>query len=138
MLEKHRLARFLLAGSAGFTVDALLLSALVSGLHWSPYAARALSFSIAMIITWHLNRTLTFRDRTSPRMGPEFVRYVLVQIGGVVVNYGTFSALVTLSGQAQRWPVLALVPAAAAAMCFTYLGMHYYAFPRTPLDAAHD
>lgn len=137
-MERNRVARFLLAGLAGFTADALLLSALVGGFDWSPYSARVLSVSIALIITWHLNRTLTFRDRSSERLGPEFGRYVLVQAGGVLVNYGAFSVFVTLSSHATRWPVLALVPAAAMAMGFTYVGMHYYAFPRTQLDAAHD
>jgi putative flippase GtrA len=130
MFDRTRVVHFLLAGSAGFCVDALLLSALVTGLGWSPYSARILSFAAAMTVTWLLNRTLTFRDRPSSRMAPELARYAVVQIGGVVVNYGIFSLVVTLSDQAARWPVLALVPAAAAAMCLTYLGMHYFAFPR--------
>lgn len=138
MFERSRVKSFLLAGSAGFTVDALILSALVNGFGWSPYSARALSFSIAMVITWYLNRTLTFSDRPSKHLGPELLRYALVQIGGVVVNYGVFSAVVALSAQAARWPIIALVPAAATAMGFTYLGMHYFAFPRQPLGATHD
>jgi hypothetical protein len=61
-----------------------------------------------------------------------------VQGVGVIVNYGIFSAVVLLSSQAARWPALALIPAAAAAMCVTYLGMHHYAFPRTQLGTAHE
>lgn len=138
MFERSRVTRFLLAGSTGFTVDALLLSALVNGFGWSPYGARALSFSIAMAITWYLNRTLTFSDRPSKSLAPELLRYAVVQFGGVVVNYGVFSAVVALSAQAARWPILALVPAAATAMGFTFLGMHYFAFPRQPLGPAHE
>jgi putative flippase GtrA len=138
MSERSRLTRFLLAGSAGFTVDALLLSALVNGYAWSPYRARALSFSLAFAITWYLNRRLTFRDRPSQRLAPELLRYALVQFGGVIANYGVFSAVVALSEQAARWPFIALVPAAATAMGFTYFGMLYYAFPRQPLAGAHD
>jgi putative flippase GtrA len=131
MFERVRVANFLLAGSAGFCADALVLSALVNRFGWSPFTARAVSFSIAMAITWYLNRRMTFKDRPSRGMGPELARYALVQIGGVVVNYGVFSALVTLWGQAARWPVIALVPASAIAMCFTYVGMHFFAFPAT-------
>jgi putative flippase GtrA len=138
MSQRSRIARFLLAGSAGFTVDALLLSALVNGYAWSPYRARVLSFSFAFAITWYLNRTLTFRDRSSARLAPELLRYALVQCGGVIANYGVFSAVITLSAQAARWPLIALVPAAATAMGFTFFGMHYYAFARQPLEAAHD
>jgi putative flippase GtrA len=134
MFERTRVVRFLLAGSAGFSVDALLLSVLANALDWSPYTARAVSFPIAMAVTWYLNRTVTFRDRPSTRLGSELARYVAVQLGGAAVNYGVFSAVVTLSDQAARWPVLALVPAAAAAICFTYVGMHYFAFPH---NAAH-
>lgn len=137
MFERTRLTRFILAGSSGFTADALLLSALVSWFGWSPYLARALSFSVAMLITWYLNRTMTFGDRPKAGVGSELARYALVQVGGVVVNYGVFAAVVALSARAERWPLIALFPAAAAAMGFTYIGMHYFAFPRK-LEAAHD
>jgi len=138
MFERARIKRFLLAGSAGFAVDALLLSVLVNGLGWSPYRARALSVSFAIAVTWYFNRTLTFADRPSKRVAPELLRYAVVQLGGVVVNYGVFSAGVALSTQAMRWPLIALVPAAAAAMGFTYLGMHYFAFPPQPPEASRD
>jgi putative flippase GtrA len=124
MFGRTRVVHFLLAGSAGFTFDAALLTALVNGLGWSPYAARAVSFPLALAITWLLNRTLTFRDRPSTGAGLELMRYAIVQLGGAAVNYGVFFTLVTLS--------------AAAAMCLTYLGMHYFAFPRARLDTAHD
>jgi putative flippase GtrA len=137
MFERARLARFLLAGASGFTADALLLSALVSWFGWSPYVGRALSLSVAVGITWYLNRTLTFGDRPRSGVGSELVRYALVQAGGVVVNYGVFATTVALSARAERWPIVALLPAAAAAMCFTYVGMHYFAFPRE-LDMARD
>lgn len=137
MFERARLTRFLLAGAAGFTADALLLSALVSWLAWSPYLSRALSLSVAVGITWYLNRTLTFGDRPRTGVGSELVRYALVQGGGVVVNYGVFATVVALSARAERWPFIALFPAAAAAMCFTYVGMHYFAFPRE-LEIAPD
>ena len=138
MLDRTRVARFLVAGSSGFIVDVLLLSALVNGLGWSPYPARVVSYSFALLLTWHLNRTFTFRDRSSPRMGREFVRYLVVQIGGVVVNYGLFAALVATWPDAARWPTLALVPAAAVAMCFTYVGMHQFTFPSAQVDSSHE
>jgi putative flippase GtrA len=137
MFERTRLTRFLLAGASGFTADALLLSALVSWFGWSPYLGRALSLSVAIGITWYLNRTLTFGDRPKAGVGLELARYALVQGGGVVVNYGVFATVVALSARAERWPLIALFPAAAAAMWFTYVGMHYFAFPRE-LEIARD
>jgi putative flippase GtrA len=138
MFAKSRFVRFFIVGSIGFGVDAVLLSTLVNALGWSPFAARVVSFSAALGVTWYLNRSFTFRDRAAPRAGPEAVRYVLVQVSGALLNYGTFSALVVLFAQAARWPILALVPASALAMCFNYLGMYYFAFRRPPLNPAHE
>jgi putative flippase GtrA len=138
MFAKSRIVRFLIAGSIGFGVDAVLLSAFVNALGWSPFVARAVSFSIAMCVTWYLNRTFTFHDRAAQRAGPEAVRYALVQASGALLNYGTFSALVVLFESAARWPVLALVPASALAMCFNYLGMYFFAFRRQAMNPAHE
>ena len=137
MSERTRLVYFLMAGSAGFSVDALILTALVSLLEWSPYLARVLSFSVAVTVTWYINRNFTFADRPSRHVGSEYARYLVVQIVGVIVNYGTFSAIVMVSSLSATWPVLALVPASLVAMFVTYLGMHHFAFPRAA-ETAHD
>jgi putative flippase GtrA len=125
---------FVMAGGTGFCVDALVLSALVNAMAWSPYLARVVSFSIAMTATWYLNRALTFSDRSARRAGAEYLRYAAVQIVGAAVNYGTFAAIVLLFEIASRLPILALVPASLLAMFVTYLGMHRFAFPRQSLE----
>jgi len=137
MGEKWRIVYFLLAGSAGFLVDAAILTALVSLAGWSPYAARIVSFSVAVTVTWYLNRNFTFRDRPAQRIGHEYLKYAIVQGVGITINYGVFSVIVFLSAHAARLPVLALVPASAVAMFATYLGMHRFAFPRA-VEPAHE
>ena len=134
MRERTRLVYFVVAGGTGFCVDGLILSVLVNAFGWSPYLARVVSYSIAITATWYLNRNLTFRDRSAERVGAEYVRYAAVQIVGAVVNYGTFAALVMLFDLALRWPIVAFVPASLVAMFVTYLGMHWFAFPRRSLE----
>jgi putative flippase GtrA len=134
MRERTRLVYFFAAGATGFCVDGLVLSALVNVLGWSPYLARVLSYSIAVTATWYLNRHLTFRDRSARRAGAEYLRYVIVQIVGAAVNYGSFAAIVALFELGSRWPIIALVPASLIAMFVTYLGMHLFAFPRQSLE----
>ena len=134
MSERTRLVYFIVAGGTGFCVDALVLSVLVNAFGWSPYLARVVSFSIAVTATWYLNRKLTFRDRSARHVGTEYMRYAAVQIVGAAVNYGTFAALVMLFDLALRWPLVALAPASLVAMFVTYLGMHWFAFPRRSLE----
>jgi putative flippase GtrA len=130
MGEKSRIVYFLAAGSTGFVIDATILTALVSLAGWSPYAARIVSFSVAVTATWYINRRFTFGDRPAQHIGHEYLKYLLVQGVGVAINYGVFSAVVFASAYAARLPVLALIPASLLAMFATYLGMHRFAFPR--------
>ena len=56
----RQLLLFGIAGTLGFFVDAGVVSVLVHGLDWNPYAARAVSFLCAVATTYVFNRHITF------------------------------------------------------------------------------
>ncbi len=95
-----QMLRFGAVGGVGFVVDGGLLWLLI-GFDLNPYLARALSFPVAVVVTWALNRNWTFRaTRDASRQG-QFGRYFGVQIVGSLTNYLIYSAVIGVFGTAS-------------------------------------
>ena len=58
-----------------------------------PLLARLVSLALATLVTWRLNRALTF-DRSGRRTGEEAMRYAAVAASAQAVSYAVFAALV--------------------------------------------
>lgn len=105
----QQLTHFALVGLVGFFVDAGVL--LVVSRWLGPYGGRVLSFAAAVLATWLLNRSLTFRHQRSGKpVHHELAHYALTTLGGGAVNFGCYYLLVYLLGL----PAL-LLPMAVAA-----------------------
>ncbi len=88
-----QLAHFAFAGVIGFLVDAGVL--LIVSPWLGPYGGRLLSFAAAVLATWFLNRSLTFRHQRSGKpVHHELARYALTTLGGGAVNFSCYSLLV--------------------------------------------
>ena len=89
-----------------------------------PMAARAtLAYAPAMLANYLLHRTFTFRSmRPHTHAGP---RYVIVQLGGMLINSG----VLWLGMDVKAWPYL---PVQAAAIClmalWSFAGQKLWAF----------
>src|SRR5471030_1869876 len=84
---------FGLVGSVGFAVDAGVLTLLSSKMGVNVYLARLCSFTVAVFITWMLNRKWVFKadgPRTTTKTN-EYLGYLSVQIVGALINLGIFS-----------------------------------------------
>lgn len=116
--------RFLGIGGLGLVTDLSVFTvAAAYGLH--PLAARVVSLAAATVVTWRLNRALTF-DRSHRRQGEEAMRYVLVTVTAQGTSYAIFAALIyTLFA---RLPQAALVIGAAIAAIVSYNGHRLFAF----------
>lgn len=121
--------RFLGVGGLGLIVD-LAVFTLVVAHGVEALLARLVSLAIATLLTWQLNRALTF-DHSGRRPADEALRYAAVGVGAQAVSYGIFAVLVvTLLGPL---PQLALIAGAAAGALFSYSGQMLFAFrPRHP------
>mgnify|MGYP001812470458 CR=1 FL=1 len=118
---------FLLAGLAALATDAAILTLFTDVVGASPYLARLFSIMIAMVVSWQLNRRITFAVGT-PSTLHEFARFAAVSWGAQVINYGTFAALITWLP--TLWPVWALIAGAALAMFASYAGYRFGVFPK--------
>lgn len=124
----YGLVPFLVVGTIGFSVDAVALALLTHGAGLGPYLARALSFMVAVSATYALNRAWSFRARASKRRGPEYGRYLAVQIGGVAINFACFALCIELWPVFAANPVLALAVGSIVAMAWNYAGARLFTF----------
>jgi putative flippase GtrA len=118
--------RFLGVGSFGLVTDFCVFTILME------YAPRPLlmrlgSLAAAALVTWRLNRALTFDD-SGRRQHDEAMRYVAVTAASQGTSYAVFAALVlTLF---STLPQAALVIGAAIGAVVGYNGHRLFAFAR--------
>lgn len=119
-----RVLRFLGVGGFGLLTDLCVFTALGPfGLH--PLIARVFSLAAATLVTWRLNRALTF-DRSHRPQGEEAARYTAVTVVAQGTSYTVFAVLVltVLSGLPQA----ALLIGAAFGAVIGYCGHRFFAF----------
>jgi len=121
--------RFLAVGGLGLICDlAIFTLVLAHGPH--PLLARLVSLAAATVVTWRLNRALTF-DRSGRRPADEAMRYAAVAAAAQATSYTVFALFVVTILAAT--PQLAVLIGAAAGALVSYNGQALFAFrPRTP------
>lgn len=128
MAEVSRLRHvggFIVAGSTAFVTDVGVFQVLHATLSVNPLIARLLSISVAMVVSWLINRRLTFDVPGPPRLA-EFLRFAAIAWMSSAVNYAVFAAALLL--RPDVWPPLAIAIATGVAMGVSYLGMRLAVF----------
>jgi putative flippase GtrA len=121
-----RIARFLAVGLAGLAVDSSVFSLLFSqGAGVAP--ARAASLAVATLVTWTLNRHLTF-ESADRAPGRELAVYAGVALAVQGFNYGLFLALVSFANNTH--PLAWLVAAAVVTAALSFTGHSLFTFAR--------
>ena len=118
-------SRFLQVGAVAFVVDAGVLWILVYIFNWPPIAARVVSFSSTIALTFVLNARYTF---AVPMSGASKTRYVIIQCLGAGLNFGLYSSLILLAWLGPLW---SLVVGSAAASTHNFLLMRRYVYAQT-------
>jgi len=125
--------RFLGVGGLGLITDLGVFTAIL-GHGVPPLTARLVSLAMATLITWRLNRALTF-DYSGRRPADEAMRYATVAATAQAVSYALFAALVVTVFPAI--PQLAVLCGAAAGAIISYSGQVLFAFrPQRPAASA--
>jgi putative flippase GtrA len=107
--------RFGVVGTIGFAVDtAVLYAGLALGL--GLYGGRAVSYLVAATTTWALNRLWTFRGRGEGPAHQQWALFLLVNLIGFAMNYGTYAALIAFVPMVAAHPVLGVAAGAIAGM----------------------
>jgi len=116
--------RFLAVGALGLITDLGVFTIVIA--HWPhPLAARVVSLAAATLITWRLNRALTF-DKSGRQQTDEAARYAAVAATAQGVSYAVFAVLVLTV--LARHPQVALLIGAGIAALFSYNGHRLFAF----------
>lgn len=107
-------------------IEAVLLTYFATVPAVGAVKGRAISFPIAVLTTWWLNRTLTFRSKNNPHR--ESFRYLLVQALGAGANLGVFMVLVSAFPWLRSVPVLPLFIAAIFGLLVNFALSKKYVF----------
>jgi putative flippase GtrA len=119
--------RFGLVGAAGFTIDAIILHGLVhAGMNY--FGGRLVSFAIAVVCTWQMNRSFTFRTPSAHGTFKEAALYVGVQCAGGAANIGVYTAAILLMPVLKDWLLVPLAMGSGAGLCLTFIGSKHLAF----------
>lgn len=121
--------RFLAVGALGLLTDLGVFTAIITWFN-APLVVRLISLAVATLLTWRLNRALTF-ERSGRHPRDEALRYVAVTLVAQGSSYAVFAVLVL---SVLAWmPQAALVIGAAIAAAVSYNGHRLFAFaPVTP------
>jgi putative flippase GtrA len=108
--------RFGMVGVAGLVVDISVLYFALRVLHTGPYTGRAISYLAAATSTWYLNRRITFADRRSDAFAREWLKFVVFNGGGGVLNYLTYTATLHYVGSSGFGPAIGVAMGSLAGM----------------------
>lgn len=127
---KRQLIHFALAGIAGYVADAgtLMLISPLAG----PYAGRGISFLVAVLVTWIINRNVTFKQQRGGRsLHREFIAYLSTALVGGAASLGSYSLLVSLFGSQPAALALFVAIGSVIGMAFNFaLSKHVVFGPR--------
>ena len=126
---------FGLIGGVGFLVDGGILTLLTSWFLMNVYTARAVSFPVATVVTWYLNRSFTFKSHAASNISKEeYVRYFVVQIGGSLLNLSVFIILIYFFSWMEGLPIVPLAVGAVFGMVFNYTFSRIWVFRTVQLN----
>src|SRR5256714_1065165 len=128
VLAEHlpRPLRFLGVGAIGLTTDICVFT-ILTGATPRPLLMRLFSLAAATVVTWRLNRALSF-DHSGRHQGGEAMRYASVTAASQGTSYAVFAALVLTVFAAL--PQAALVAGAAVGAVVGYNGHRLFAFAK--------
>lgn len=110
--------RFGTIGTSGFLID----TAIVYGLRGTLglYGAGMVSYLVAASWCWALNRGWTFRGRGSGLAHHQWMRYLFLNLLGLILNRGTYAVLVAGVPLCAAQPVFAVAGGAVAGMMVNF------------------
>ena len=121
---------FIFIGGLGFLIDGGLMTLLSKIYLLNIYLSRLASFSVAVLVTWFLNRTLVFKADVDIGMqkAGEYTRYLLVQIVGALTNLIIFTLLILKFQFMKSIPIIPLFIGAFFGLIINFSGSHWWVF----------
>lgn len=116
---------FVLAGLSALAADTIVLSLLTRVTGLSPFLARPIGIAFAMVVSWTINRRITFQATAPPSLA-EFSRFAAVSLTSQFVNYSVFAMI--LLAHPTLAPEIALFAACFVSMFVSYVGFRFGVF----------
>ena len=114
-------------GTVGLLVDIAVLYSLKAML--GLFAARGISFLVAVITTWYLNKNITFQGKKSALpIYQELITYIGLMLFGGAANYAIYIWLVLAYEYVQSNPFLAVAAGSLAGMVLNYSATKFVLF----------
>lgn len=123
--------KFVIVGTLGFVVDSLALLFAIHVLGLDKYSGRLFSFLVAVTFTWLGHRSFTFADRKQDNLFKEWLTFFVANSTGGIINYITYSLLVTFVPLVNQQPVLGVAAGALVAMLFNYAASSRFVFRKS-------
>lgn len=126
--------RFGMVGTFGFLADSGALLLFIH-LGLDPYWGRFGSFFVAVNCTWLLNRNFTFKAKKSTALWNEWIKYVMANSTGAILNYGVYAILLYKVGLVEQWPVLGVAAGSIVGLLANYINSRVFVFKSNQKDA---
>jgi putative flippase GtrA len=118
---------FALSGLAGFIVDASIVWILTKH-SINAIPAQGVAFFAAVLVTWILNRKITFARHASHKWQRELMHYVAANSVGATVTNGVYVFLILNTDFFNRSPVFAVAVGALAGLIFNFVVSRIFVF----------
>jgi putative flippase GtrA len=118
---------FIVAGLVGFSIEGAAVYFASGDASNTLISVRFISFPIAIIVTWYINRQFGFRV-SSPVTIVEFCSYLKANILAQFLNFTIYILLVLQVSFFTERPVFALVIATSVSMVFSFLNYLFVVF----------
>lgn len=118
--------RFGVVGVLGFGIDTATVYALRGRL--GLYGAGMVAYFVAASVNWALNRAWTFRGRGKGPAHRQWALFLATNTGGLILNRGTYAALIATSNLCVQYPVLAVAAGAVAGMFVNFAASRQLVF----------
>ncbi|MBU2731610.1 GtrA family protein [Acidithiobacillus ferridurans] len=126
------IVRFGISGVAGFVVDAGIVLLVTREFGLGPIVAQVIAFTVAVTVTWIINRHWTFAEHASENWLHEWTRYVAANSVGAAVNNGIYGLLVLTLTMFSTNPVIAVAAGSLAGMVFNFTSSKLVVFKPSP------
>ncbi len=93
MSETTRFVKFLVVGVLNTLIDFGLMNLFTAAFGWSLVLSQALSFTIAVINSYFLNRKWIYPDTTEKSIATQFTKFVVINLAGLGLRSLTISPL---------------------------------------------
>jgi putative flippase GtrA len=110
--------RFGVVGTLGFVVDTATVYALRGSL--GLYGAGVAAYVVAASFNWLINRLWTFRGQGSGPAHRQWLKFMLANLVGFILNRGTYALMVTYVAAAAAQPVIAVAAGSVVGMFINF------------------